>query len=129
MNAGMETQGEVVMRGDSQLINIRFNDGKVKRLARSEADELVNEKKANFLSNTLYKAVVHGVAVKPGMTDLEIKDKIQKVLHSEREKREAEVKKKLETKQESSDEDEETERQPQKRRRRGKRDHRDRNRN
>ena len=64
---------------DTRLINIQFKDGKVKRLPRDQASDLVDEGKAKYISNTLYKAAVAGVTVKRGMSEAQIKHAIRKL--------------------------------------------------
>lgn len=61
------------MRGDDRLINIQYRDGAVKRLPRSKAEVQVELGRAKYISNTLYKAALHGVEVKEGLTDTEVK--------------------------------------------------------
>lgn len=65
------------MRGDSKLINIRYNDGVVKRLPREKAEVQVELGRAKYISQTLFKAAVEGVTVKQGQTDTEIKAAIR----------------------------------------------------
>jgi hypothetical protein len=60
------------MRGNKQLINIRLNDGRVQRIPRDRAGLLVEDERAQFISNTLYKAARAGIEVKPGMKDADI---------------------------------------------------------
>lgn len=65
------------MRGDKQLINIRYNDGKFSRIPRLAAEEVVNAGRAKFVSNTLFRADKFGVSVTPGDTEEIIRTKIR----------------------------------------------------
>ena len=66
------------MRSDKRNINIRYGNGKVKRLLRDKAALLVEEGKAEYISNTLYRAASWGVKVKPNSTEAQIKAAIKK---------------------------------------------------
>ena len=43
------------MKGQSKLINVLLSTGKVRRLERRNAETLVSEGKASYISNSLYK--------------------------------------------------------------------------
>jgi hypothetical protein len=65
------------MRGDGRLVNIRYNDGKVKRLPRHKAEVQVELGRAQYISNTLFKAAEAGITVQEGQTDSEVKAAIR----------------------------------------------------
>lgn len=71
------------MKGDGRLINIRHGDGKVQRLPRGRASQLVDSGRASFISNTLFKAAKAGVQVQEGMSDSDIKKAIREATKPE----------------------------------------------
>jgi hypothetical protein len=70
-----------------RLINIQYKDGKVSRIPRSRADDLVGTGKASFISKTRYKAAQAGVAVTEDMSDAEVKKKIRATAKPEKEEK------------------------------------------
>lgn len=77
------------MKGANKLMNIRRKKGgKVQRIPRVKAEELVDSGEAVFLSNTLYKAAVAGVEVTKDMSDQDIKKLIRKARKPVSEKKE-----------------------------------------
>lgn len=74
------------MRGDNRLVNIRFNDGAVKRLPLVDAEVHVELGRAKFISNTLYKAAVFGVKVRPGQSEAEIRAEVRTARLSKKER-------------------------------------------
>ena len=65
------------MRGEGRLINIRYNDGVVKRLPRLQAALQIELGRARYISNTLYKAGIAGIKVQEGQSDTEVKAAIR----------------------------------------------------
>lgn len=74
------------MRGDNRLVNIRFNDGAVKRLPLVDAEVHVELGRAKFISNTLYKAAIFGVKVRPGQSEAEIRAEVRTARLSKKER-------------------------------------------
>ena len=85
------------MRGDDKLINIRYTDGKLSRIPRGKAEPLVNEGRAFYVSNTIYRAAQAGVEIKKGQTEKQIKAAIREALNpkkAEKPRQEADTKQK-----------------------------------
>lgn len=65
------------MRGDNQLMNIRYNDGQFSRIPRTAAEKVVNAGRAQYVNNTTYRAHQAGITIKPGEDEASIRTRIK----------------------------------------------------
>lgn len=79
------------MRGSNRLVNIRFPSGKIRRLPLKDAEPIVNDGRAKFISkmtlkNEIRKEIQRQAAEKAKQADKKEKEKDKKP-HGRKEKR------------------------------------------
>lgn len=72
------------MSNQIALVNIRFNDGVVKRLPRDKAEIQVELGRAVYISKTQYKAAKAGVKFDCQKSDAQIKERIRKAIQNQK---------------------------------------------